>query len=337
MTTDVLEINALLAQLRIAKNAVDTKEWLSPELSGGEPGNVAAVSSTGSPLSTLDNSGMAFLTPMVSFLEEPLGQLRGDPSSVTTGATEFDNAGQRGTAVADEYRATAATQTNEWSGQAATDYLSKGTELADGVLSIAETSLTSAKALIGAGEVVGKAVADVTQLITEAVGKIVPIMSQAIAEAPPTFGQSIAVAIPQCVQIAVDYAGQIAAKMAALLASGENLMKLIDGAVAVVKIVKQVMSFIGQQSQGGASSNETPTSQSPAGPGSSTQSSSGLLSSTQSPASLLSSTRSPSGPGSSTQSPSGLSSSTQPSSTHLSSTHLSSGQPSGRPTSEADA
>ena len=57
----------------------------------------------------------------------------------------------------------------------------------------------------------------VTQLITEAVGKIVPIMTEAIAAAPSTFGQSIAVAIPQCVQIAADYAGQIAGKLAALL------------------------------------------------------------------------------------------------------------------------
>jgi hypothetical protein len=264
---DVLKINALLAQLRVTKSAVDGKEWLSPELAGGQPGSADAISSTGSPLSTLDSSGMGFLTPMVLFLEEPLGQLRGDPSSVSSGASEFDSAGQSATGVADEYRSTAGSQTSDWSGQAATDYLSKGTELADGILSIAETSLTSAKALIGAGEVVGKAVADVTQLITEAVGKIVPIMSQAIAEAPPTFGQSIAVAIPQCVQIAVDYAGQIAGKMAALLSSGENLMKLIDGAVAVVKIVKQVMSFIGQQSQSGTS-----TTQSSSTPSSSTSS-----------------------------------------------------------------
>jgi hypothetical protein len=250
---DVLTINALLAQLRVAKGAVDRKEWLSAELSGGQPGSVDAISSTGNPLSTLDSSGMGFLTPMVSFLEEPLGQLRGDPSSVSSGASEFDGAGQSGTTVAEEYRSTAGSQTSEWSGQAASDYLSKGTDLADGILSIAETSLTSAKALIGAGEVVGKAVADVTQLITEAVGKIVPIMTQAIAEAPPTFGQSIAVAIPQCVQIAVDYAGRIADKMAALLSSGENLMKLVDGALGVLKIVKQVMSFIGEQSQGGGS------------------------------------------------------------------------------------
>jgi hypothetical protein len=251
--SDVLRINALLAQLRVTKGAVDRKEWLSADLSGGQPGSVDAISSTGSPLSTLDSSGMGFLTPMVSFLEEPLGQLRGDPSSVSSGASEFDGAGQSGSAVADEYRSTAGSQTSEWSGQSASDYLSKGIDLADGILSIAETSLTSAKALISAGEVVGKAVADVTQLITEAVGKIVPIMTQAIAEAPPTFGQSIAVAIPQCVQIAVDYAGQIAGKMAALLSSGENLMKLVDGALGILKIVKQVMSFIGEQSKGGAS------------------------------------------------------------------------------------
>jgi len=139
----VLEINTLLGQLRIAKNAVDNKEWLSPELSGGQPGSVDAVSSTGSPLSTLGSSGMDFLTPMVSFLDEPLDQLRGDPSSVTSGATEFDSAGQNASALAEEYRSTSDGQASEWSGQSATDYLSKGTEMADGILSIAETALTS--------------------------------------------------------------------------------------------------------------------------------------------------------------------------------------------------
>jgi hypothetical protein len=89
-------------------------------------------------------------------------------------------------------------------------------------------------------------------------------MTQAIAEAPPTFGQSIAVAIPQCVQIAVDYAGQIAGKMAALLSSGENLIKLIDGALGALKIVKEVMSFIGKQSQGGSPTPSVPQS-SPSG------------------------------------------------------------------------
>jgi uncharacterized protein YukE len=257
---DVVKINALLAQLRITKNAVDKKEWLSPGLADGQPGSADVISSTGSPLTTLDSSGMGFLTPMVSFLNEPLDQLRGDPSSVSSGATEFDDAGQNASALAEEYRSTAGSQTSEWSGQAGSDYLSKGTELADGILSIAETALTSGKALVGAGEVVGKAVADVTQLIGEAVGKIVPIMSQAIAEAPATFGQSIAVAIPQCVQIATDYAGQIAGKMAALLSSGENLVKLLDGAAAIVKIVKQGMSFIAQQSQsGGGSTQSTPS------------------------------------------------------------------------------
>jgi hypothetical protein len=256
---DVVKINALLAQLRVTRDAVDKKEWLSADLAGGPAVSIGALGSTDRPVSTLDSSGMGFLTPMVSFLGEPLDQLRGDPSSISSGAGEFDGAARNGSTVADEYQTSAGAETSEWSGQATSNYLDKGMELADGILSIAETSLTSAKALIGAGEVVAKAVADVTQLSTEAIGKITPIMSQAIAAAPVTFGQSIAAAIPQCVQIAVDYAGRIAGKMAALLSSGENLMKLIEGALGVLKIVKQVLSFIGQQAKGGASSG-TPSS-----------------------------------------------------------------------------
>ncbi|WP_367128437.1 WXG100 family type VII secretion target [Saccharothrix sp. HUAS TT1] len=202
------------------------------------------------PLSALDSAGAGFLTPMISFLEEPLGRLRGDPGSVASGAGEFAAAGRDATSVADEYRSSAAAETGGWSGQSATDYLKAGTELADGILSIAETSLTSAKALIAAGEVVAKTVAAVTALITEVVARIAPIITEAIAAAPATFGQSLAVAIPQCVQIAADYGGRIAAKLAELLTSGENLIKLVEGALGVLKVVKEVLSFIGEQARG---------------------------------------------------------------------------------------
>lgn len=252
---DAVRINALLAQLRLARGAVDRKEWLSAELAGEPAVPLDGLGSTARPLSSLDSAGAGFLVPMVSFLEEPLDQLRGNPDAVSSGAGEFDGAARGATSVADEYRGSAGAETSTWSGQAATDYLRTGTDLADGILSVAETSLTSAKAMIGAGEVVAQVLDIVTRLVAEAVGKIVPIMTEAIAAAPATFGQSIAVAIPRCVQIAVDYAGQIAGKLGALLASGENLVKLVDGALGVLGIVKEALSLIGEQSQGGAAAN----------------------------------------------------------------------------------
>lgn len=248
---DTVRINALLAELRIAGNAVGSKEWLSAELAGEPAVSIGALGSTASPLSGLDSAGVGFLTPMISFLEEPLNQLRGDPDAVSSGAGEFDGAGQAAAGVGEEYRSAAGRETSEWDGDAAAGYQQTGMELADGILSIAETSLTSAKAMIGAGEVVAQVIDVVTRLVTEAVGKIVPIMTEAIAAAPATFGQSIAAAIPQCVQIAVDCGVQLAGKLAALLSSGENLIKLIDGALGVLKIVKQVLTVIGEQSQGG--------------------------------------------------------------------------------------
>jgi uncharacterized protein YukE len=248
---DAVRINALLAELRVTGKAVDNREWLSAELAGEPAVSLDALGSTASPLSALDGAGVGFLTPMISFLEEPLHQLRGDPDSVSSGAGEFDGAGQSAAAVGEEYRSAAGRETSEWSGESASSYQQTGTDLADGILSIAETSLTSAKAMIGAGEVVAQVIDVVTRLVTEAVGKIVPIMTEAIAAAPATFGQSIAVAIPQCVQIAVDCGVQLAAKLGALLSSGENLIKLIDGALGVLAIVKEGMKFIGEQSQGG--------------------------------------------------------------------------------------
>ena len=250
-SSDAGRIAALLAELRSAGAAVDGKEWLSGGLAGDPDAPIGALNSTERPLSALDGAGVGFLTPMISFLEEPLDQLRGDPGSVSSGAGEFASAGQDAASVAEEYRSSVGEETSEWSGQAGADYLKTGTELVDGILSVGETALTSAKAMIAAGEVVAKVVAAVTQLITEAIAKITPIITQALAAAPATFGQSLAVAIPQCVQIAVEYGGKIAGKLAELLASGENLIKLVEGALGVLKVVKEAMSFIGEQSQSG--------------------------------------------------------------------------------------
>jgi uncharacterized protein YukE len=260
--TDAGTIAALLEELRTTTNAITNDEWLSQDLASTPKADLGELGSNGRPLQALDSAGVGFLTPMISFLEEPLNQLRGNPDGVQQGAGEFQNASKSATGVAESYRDKAAGETSGWTGQGATDYAKTGKELVDGVLSVAETALTNATAMIKAGEVVAQVVAEVTRLITEAIGKIVPIMTEAIAAAPATFGQSIAVAIPQCVQIAVDCGVQIAAKLGELLASGENLIKLVEGAQAVLKVVKQALSVIGEQAQGSSaqgSSAQLPT------------------------------------------------------------------------------
>lgn len=73
-------------------------------------------------------------------------------------------------------------------------------------------------------------------------------MTQAVARAGETFGQSVVEAIPPCVGIAVEYALRIAAKLAALVASGDNLMKLVQGGMAVVDLIRTALSGISQQS-----------------------------------------------------------------------------------------
>ncbi|HUQ58280.1 hypothetical protein [Lentzea sp.] len=240
---------ALLDELRATTSAIAEGAWLSQDLAATPKAPITELRSDGKPLQALDSAGVGFLTPMISFLEEPLNQLQGDPDGVQQGAGDLRNAGKAATALAEDYRDRAGSETSGWSGQSATDYAKTGKELVDGVLSVAETALTSATALIKAGEVIAQVAAEVTRLITEAVGRIVPIMTQAIASAAVTFGQSIAVAIPQCVQIAVECGTRIAAKLGELLASGENLVKLVEGAQAVLKIVKQAMSVIGEQAQ----------------------------------------------------------------------------------------
>lgn len=247
---------ALLDQLRATTSAITNDEWLSPKLAQTPKAPLGELGSNGKPLQALDSAGVGFLTPMISFLEEPLNQLKGDPDGVQRGAGEFRDASTAATTLAGEYGQKAGSETDGWTGDSAAEYAKTGKELVDGVLSVAETALTNATALIKAGEVVAQVVAEVTRLVTEAVGQIVPIMTQAVATAAATFGQSIAVAIPQCVQIAVECGARIAAELGELLASGENLVKLVEGASAVLKIVKQAMSVIGDKASGSA---ELPT------------------------------------------------------------------------------
>lgn len=246
--TDAGTIAALLEELRTTTNAITGDEWLSKDLAG-EPKDLGKLKEDSQPLKALDSAGAGFLTPMISFLEEPLKQLSGNPDGVQQGAQAFEKAGMAAANLAEDYKTKASSETSGWTGQSATDYAKTGEELADGVKSVAETALASSTALIKAGEVVAQVVAAVTQIITEALGKIVPVITQAIAAAPSTFGASIATAIPQCVQIAVDAGVRIAGKLAELLASGENLIKLVEGALAVLEIVKKGLSVIGDKAE----------------------------------------------------------------------------------------
>lgn len=260
------EVSTSLAELRLAQDAVGNKDWLSAELLGEPVVSLDMLGSTASPLSALSSAGCDFLTPMISFLEEPLGQLRGEPDSVSGPSAEHDGAAQEALAVGDEYASSVDKETSEWSGSSKTNYLETAQKLTEGIKTIGETAATNAKAIMAAGEVVAQVVDIVTRLITECVGKIVPIMTEAIAAAPATFGASIAKAIPECVAIAVDYGSQILGKVGALVASGENLVTLLEGAVGVLDVVNEGMKVIGDlasgESSGGDGSEQSSSSDS---------------------------------------------------------------------------
>ncbi len=238
----------LVDELTSTNDAVLGKGWVSPGLSG-TGGPLSLLGSTGDPLSGLASAGVGWFTPFVSFLSDGLSQLQGgDAASVTSGSQEFGNAGQDITNLAGSYADLTRAQTTGWTGQAASDYRNAGAQHATGVAGLGTASTTVGSSIIGAGQVVAQAISDITELIGEAVGQIVPIMTQAIARAQQTFGESVVEAIPPCVGIAVEYALRIAAKLAALLASGQNLLKLVQGALGVVDMIQQGLSSISQQS-----------------------------------------------------------------------------------------
>jgi len=238
----------LVDDLRSTDDAVRAKGWVAPGL--GVPGaSLGLLGSTLNPLTGLATAGLSWFTPLVSFLGEGLTQLQGgDAASVTSGSRDFGDAGQDIAGVAADYRQSVDAQTSGWSGAAATEYRDAAAQHAEGIAGLGQASTTVSSAIIGAGQVVAQAIAEITELVAEAVAQIVPIMTQAVARAGETFGESVAEAIPPCVGIAVEYALRIAAKLAALVASGDNLMKLVQGGMAVVDLIQTALSSISQQS-----------------------------------------------------------------------------------------
>ncbi|OLR92221.1 WXG100 family type VII secretion target [Actinokineospora bangkokensis] len=238
----------MVARLRATDDAVNAKGWVAPGL--GVPGApMGLLTAATNPLGALASAGLSWFIPMVSFLGDGLTQLQGgDHSSVSSGSQDFGQAGRGIGDVAEEYRATTRAQTSGWEGPAAEQYRTAADQHAEGVAGLGQASTSVSNAIIGAGQVVAQAIAEVLELIAEAVSQIVPIMTQAIARAAETMGQSVVEAIPPCIAIAVEYALRIAAKLAALLASGDNLLKIVQGGMAVVQMIQQALTSISGQS-----------------------------------------------------------------------------------------
>jgi hypothetical protein len=209
------------------------------------------LGSTLDPLSGLAAAGLGWFTPMVSFLGEGLTQLQGgDAASVMSGARDFGDAGQDIAGVANAYRESTSTQTSDWSGPAASGYREASAHHADGVAGLGQASTTVGTAITGAGRLVAQAIAQVTALITEAVARIVPILTQAVASAGETLGQSVAEAVPLSVGIAAEYAQRISTALAALVASGDDLLRHVRDGMATVHRIQQTLSAISGQSIG---------------------------------------------------------------------------------------
>lgn len=249
----------MVADLTSTNNAVQGNGWVSSGL-GGAGGSLDLLGSTVDPLSGLASAGLGWFTSFVSFLNDGLNQLQGGSAdSVSSGSQDFNNAGQNITGLAGSYGDSVNAQTSGWTGSAATDYRAAATQHATGVSGLGTASSTVGSSIIGAGQVVAEAIAEIAALIGQAVSQIVPIMTTAVSQASQTEGASVAAAIPPCVGIAVSTAAQIAAKLADLLSSGQNLLKLVQGALGVVDLIQQALSGISQQgSQGGTGSSTGP-------------------------------------------------------------------------------
>lgn len=261
-------MSQVVDDLKSTTQAVQGKAWLSGDFGGASPGP-QIIASVPDPLSALSGAGFGFIAEAVSFLAEPLQQLAGDPSSVSAGAQGFQAAGQAVSSISDSYRESAGSQTSGWSGAAASEYLKTGAELVDSINGLGQASVALAEAATGAGEAVAKTLQEVTTLVNEATAKIIMIINQALAAAQATFGASIAAAIPQAVQVAVEYGGRILGHMQNLLSSTQNLMTHVNSAAQSVAKLTDKISQISERCQASAdtSGNQTSASGSAGSPG----------------------------------------------------------------------
>ncbi|GAA0535603.1 hypothetical protein GCM10011581_24940 [Saccharopolyspora subtropica] len=247
----------LLDELRATTDAVCNRDWVTGGLGGTGAGLESLAGPASSPLSALADAGFGFITASVSFLEEPLHQLVGDPAAISTGAQGFQDAGRVVESLADSYRQSTGPETSSWSGEAAAGYLRTAAELVDGLAGLGESSAALAEVAAGAGQVVAATLQEVTTLVQEATGRIIMILNQAVAAAQATFGASIAAAIPQAVQVAAEYGGRIVATMQKLLSSAQNLVKHVARTTRAVAGLMKTIAEISERCQ--ATSNE-PTS-----------------------------------------------------------------------------
>jgi uncharacterized protein YukE len=240
----------LLAELTSIGDAVRGQNSASGSGSAGL-GQLAAADS---PLSVLSDAGFDDVRHMVSFLEAPLSQLAGDPSSISSAAQDSLGAGDTMSTLAESYRASLGDQTTGWSGEAAEAYRSTGASYADGIAALGQAASTVSCAISSAGGAVAQTASDVRQDIADAAGQMLPILAAARAQAGTTNGASLAQAIPQCVRIAESYGQQIAARMRALLSNGQNLKEFVDKAIQLLNAVKQALSpQTGRSETGGTS------------------------------------------------------------------------------------
>ncbi|GAA3583524.1 hypothetical protein GCM10022222_80370 [Amycolatopsis ultiminotia] len=246
---------ALLSDLKTTTQAVQNQDWVSAGI-GGASTALDLLGATSDPLSALTSAGFGMITELVRFLEDPLKQLQGNPDAVATHSQGFEDGGSQVSSVADDYRQSAAPETSEWSGSAASGYRDTSAQHADCVEAVGQASTAVSSAVAGAGKVVAKAQQEVGGLISEAVGQIITLMTQALASAQATFGASVAAAIPQAVQIATDYGQRIAQKLGVLLSDSQNLLQLMTSVLQGVEAVTQLMT---QLSEGTKNTGEEPT------------------------------------------------------------------------------
>lgn len=241
--------SSLLTDLQDTVGSIQGGSWLAPGMSGG--GDIAGLGNVTSPLSSVAEAGFGFIMPLIQFLDIPLSLLGGDPGAITSTAQNLGSAGQSVSSLADNYQQAVASQTTGWSGPAADGYQDTSAQQSTGNAALGQASTGLSSAVNGGGAAVAETLIEVTALITAATGEIIGVCTEAAAEsaAPGDNGAAWAHAIPTIIGIAVAYGTEIAAKMAELLSSAQNLTSLVQSVMSAVSDAEKLITqFTGSSS-----------------------------------------------------------------------------------------
>jgi hypothetical protein len=202
--------------------SVSSGSWVDGLIAGGAFA-LDATATVLDPFSALSANGLGWAMEHFEPLREVLDKLAGIPDVVISHAETWNNMAGALQVMADDLRASLASDLPDWSGTAAESYLALMTNNVDGLGGLGVLASTMSAATRAAGNLVSFTRDIVRDLIADLVARVIVWAAEAV------FVVTIPVVAAQIASAVVKWAGRILSYTTALITSLTNLRTLIGG------------------------------------------------------------------------------------------------------------